>query len=57
MIGATAGAPHLVGNIDAVLRGDARAIEAGVRAAGCIEPYEFQVHAVALRRAVAEVSA
>jgi aerobic carbon-monoxide dehydrogenase medium subunit len=54
VIGATAGAPHLVRDIDAVLRGDEAAIAAEVRAAGCDEPYEFQMHAVALKRAVAQ---
>lgn len=57
VVGATAGAPHLVGDIDGVLRGDAAAIAAEVRAAGCDEPYEFQMHAVALKRAVAQASA
>ena len=54
VIGATAGAPHLVVNIDAVLRGEEAAIAAEVRAAGCDEPYEFQIHTVALKRAVAQ---
>ena len=54
VIGATAGAPHLVHDIDAVLRSDAAAIAAEVRAAGCDEPYEFQMHTVALKRAVAQ---
>ena len=53
VIGATASAPHLVANIDAVLAGDAAAMAAEVRAAGCDEPYEFQIHLAALRRAVA----
>ena len=54
VLGATAGAPHLVRGIDAVLRGDDAAIAAEVRAAGCNEPYEFQMHTVALKRAVAQ---
>jgi carbon-monoxide dehydrogenase medium subunit len=57
VIGATAGAPHLVVDIDAVLAGDNAAIEAEVRAAGCDEPYEIQLHVVALKRAVAEAMA
>ena len=57
VIGATAGAPHLVQNIAAVLAGDAVAIAAEVRAAGCDEPYEFQMHAVALKRAVSRANA
>ena len=57
VIGATAGAPHLVRDIDAVLRGDAQVIAAEVRAAGCDEPYEIQMHRVALQRAVAEATA
>jgi carbon-monoxide dehydrogenase medium subunit len=57
IIGATAGAPHLVSDIDAVLAGDPAAIEAEVRAAGCDEPYEFQLHVVALKRAIAEAMA
>ena len=57
IVGATAGAPYLVRNIDAVLAGDAEAIATEVRAAGCDEPYEFQMHAVALKRAVAQANA
>lgn len=57
VVGATAGAPHLVRDIDGVLRGDAATIAAEVRAAGCDEPYEFQIHAVALKRAVAQANA
>jgi carbon-monoxide dehydrogenase medium subunit len=57
IVGATAGAPHLVSDIDAVLAGDPAAIEAEVRAAGCNEPYEFQLHVVALKRAIAEAMA
>ena len=57
VIGATAGAPHLVQNIAAVLAGDSAAIAAEVRAAGCDEPYEFQMHAVALQRALAQARA
>jgi len=57
IIGATAGAPHLVQDIAAVLAGDSAAIAAEVRAAGCDEPYEFQMHAVALKRAVAQANA
>jgi carbon-monoxide dehydrogenase medium subunit len=57
IVGATAGAPHLVQDIDAVLRCDASAIGAAVHAAGCDEPYEFQLHTVALRRAVLEATA
>jgi hypothetical protein len=40
-----------------VLAGDPAAIEAEVRAAGCNEPYEFQLHVVALKRAIAEAMA
>lgn len=57
LVGATAGAPHLVAQTDAVLAGDTAAIEAEVRAAGCDEPYEFQLHVVALGRAIAEAMA
>ena len=56
VVGATAGAPHLVRDIDGVLRGDAATIAAEVRAAGCDEPYEFQMHAVALKRAIAQAN-
>jgi carbon-monoxide dehydrogenase medium subunit len=57
VIGATAGAPHLVQDVDAVLTGDSRAIAAEVRAAGCDEPYEVRIHTVALKRAVAQAFA
>lgn len=57
VIGATAGAPHLVEDIDGVLRGDADAIAAEVRAAGCGDAYELQMHSVALLRAVKEATA
>ena len=57
VIGATASAPHLVRDVDAVLAGDAAAMVAEVRAAGCDEPYEFQMHLTALRRAVAMATA
>jgi carbon-monoxide dehydrogenase medium subunit len=54
VIGATAAAPYLVQDIESVLGGSQAAIDAEVRAAGCDEPYEFQIHAVALKRAVAQ---
>ena len=57
VVGATAGAPHIVADIEAVLGGDTAAIDAEVRAAGCDEPYELQMHAVALRRALAQARA
>ena len=57
VIGATAGAPYLVQDIEGVLSGSQAAIDAEVRAAGCDEPYEFQMHAVALKRAVAQALA
>ncbi|HTD91805.1 MAG TPA: FAD binding domain-containing protein [Burkholderiales bacterium] len=57
VIGATAGAPHLVQDIAGVLRGSQASIDAEVRAAGCDEPYEFQIHSVALKRAVAQALA
>ncbi len=57
VIGATASAPHLVRDVDAVLAGDAAVMAAEVRAAGCDEPYEFQMHLAALRRAVAMATA
>ena len=41
---------------DAILDA-AEAIATEVRAAGCDEPYEFQMHAVALKRAVAQANA
>ena len=57
VIGATAGAPHLVADIDAVLAGDTAALTAEVHAAGCDEPYEIQMHSTALKRAIAEARA
>lgn len=54
LIGATAGAPYLVCDIEGVLSGSQVSIDAEVRAAGCDEPYELQMHAVALKRAVAQ---
>lgn len=57
VIGATAGAPWLVQDIEGVLGGALTAIDNEVRAAGCIEPYESQLHAVALKRAVAQALA
>jgi carbon-monoxide dehydrogenase medium subunit len=53
VIGATATAPYLVRDIEGVLSRSPASIEKEVRAAGCAEPYELQLHAVALRRAVA----
>jgi carbon-monoxide dehydrogenase medium subunit len=52
VIGATAGAPRLVEEIDAVLALDLAAIEREVRAAGCEDAYELRMHTVALKRAV-----
>jgi hypothetical protein len=40
-----------------VLVASQASIEKEVRAAGCAEPYEFQMHAVALKRAVAQALA
>jgi len=57
VIGATASAPYLVQDIDGVLSGTPASIESEVRAAGCAEPYEFQMHAEALKRAVAHALA
>ena len=57
VIGATAGAPYLVQDIEGVLSGSQASIDAEVRAAGCDEPYEFQIHSVALKRAVAQALA
>jgi len=57
VIGATAGAPYLVQDIEGVLGASQASIEKEVRAAGCAEPYEFQMHAVALKRAVAQALA
>ena len=57
VIGATAGAPYLVQDIEGVLSGSLAAIEKEVRAAGCTEPYELQLHAAALKRAVAQALA
>ena len=57
VIGATAAAPYLVRDIEGVLSGSQAAIDAEVRAAGCEEPYQFQMHAVALKRAVAQARA
>ena len=45
VIGATAGAPYLVQDIEGVLGASQASIEKEVRAAGCAEPYEFQMHA------------
>jgi hypothetical protein len=47
----------LVQDIEGVLSGSPASIEKEVRAAGCAEPYEFQMHAVALKRAVAQALA
>ena len=57
VIGATAGTPYLVQDIEGVLVASQASIEKEVRAAGCAEPYEFQMHAVALKRAVAQALA
>jgi carbon-monoxide dehydrogenase medium subunit len=57
VIGATASAPYLVQDIEGVLSGSSASIEREVRAAGCAEPYEFQMHAEALKRAVAQALA
>jgi carbon-monoxide dehydrogenase medium subunit len=57
VIGATAGAPYLVQDFEGVLSGSPAAIEKEVRAAGCTEPYEFQLHAAALQRAAAQALA
>jgi carbon-monoxide dehydrogenase medium subunit len=57
VIGATAGAPHLVHDNEGVLSGSPASIESEVHAAGCAEPYELQMHAVALKRAVAQALA
>jgi carbon-monoxide dehydrogenase medium subunit len=57
VIGATAGVPYLVQDIAGVLSGSQAAIDAEVRAAGCDEPYDFQLHAVTLKRAVARALA
>lgn len=57
VIGATVGAPYLVRDIDGVLGGSLAALEAEVRAGGCSEPYELQMHVVALQRAVAQALA
>jgi carbon-monoxide dehydrogenase medium subunit len=57
VISATAGAPYLVQDIEGVLRGAPTSIEQEVRAAGCAEPYELQMHAVVLKRAVAQALA
>jgi aerobic carbon-monoxide dehydrogenase medium subunit len=55
VIGAGAGAPYLVQDIDAVLSASAEAIEREVKASGCDEDYEIQMHSVALRRALKQV--
>ena len=57
VIGATAGAPYLVHDIEGVLSGSQASIDAEVRAAGCDEPYDLQMHTVALKRAVAQALA
>jgi carbon-monoxide dehydrogenase medium subunit len=57
VIGATAGVPYLVQDIDGVLSGSGATIEAEVREAGCHEPYALQMHTVALRRAVVQALA
>jgi len=57
VIGATAGAPYLVQDIEGVLGGSQASIDAEVRSSGCDEPYEFQLHVVALKRAVAQALA
>ena len=57
VIGAIAGAPYLVRDIEGVLSGSQAAILAEASAAGCDEPYTLQMHAVALKRAVARALA
>lgn len=52
IIGATASTPFLVKNIDAVLKGDAEEIKQAVIQAGCTDEYEFQMHKIALERAL-----
>jgi aerobic carbon-monoxide dehydrogenase medium subunit len=59
VIGATAGAPYLLSDTKTILSNDAlasdRAINEALHAAGIHEPYEFQTHKTALKRAIAQV--
>ena len=52
IIGATAGTPFLIKNIDAVLGGHADAINQALIEAGCSDEYEYQMHKTALERAL-----
>jgi carbon-monoxide dehydrogenase medium subunit len=57
VIGATASRPHLVNDIEGVLRLDTQVIRQEVLAAGCVEAYDIQTHVTALKRAIAQALA
>ena len=56
IIGATAGTPFLIKNIDAVMNGDSEAIHEALIEAGCHDEYEYQMHKTALARALIETT-
>ena len=55
IIGATAGTPYLIKEIDAVLGGNSEAIHKALIEAGCHDEYEYQMHKTVLERALLEV--
>jgi len=56
IIGATAGTPFLIKNIDAVMNGDSEAMNEALIEAGCHDEYEYQMHKTALERALIKVA-
>jgi carbon-monoxide dehydrogenase medium subunit len=52
IIGATAGTPFLIKNIDALISGQTGAMNEALIEAGCSDDYEYQVHKTALERAL-----
>jgi carbon-monoxide dehydrogenase medium subunit len=56
IIGATAGTPFLIKNIDAVLSGQTDAMNEALIEAGCNDDYEYQMHKTALERALIQAT-
>jgi carbon-monoxide dehydrogenase medium subunit len=54
IIGATAGTPFLIKNIDAVINGQTGAMNEALLEAGCNDDYEYQMHKTALERALTQ---
>jgi carbon-monoxide dehydrogenase medium subunit len=52
IIGATAGTPYVIKNIEGVLGRDPNAIDQALIEAGCSDEYEYQMHKTALERAL-----